>query len=555
MYKNILTVLKRLKYNLSYLFKSTINMPDKQNKFNYVETDIKNFVNNYFENDDLSFPVSPTHDNIGMHVFGSEIENHYDYEYLAFDDFNKVSFSKKSFKPAFFNKGDVKVSFEKSRLQYHQKQNKYNPIPKYFKEFGKNFRYPQIFWNSPMDVAIRNINLIFHLFALEGSLETSKILGNNKELLSSYISEHYEFIISNLENKGNVVGNHYLIELTSILLTIASFNFEHDKKEFLYYENELNSELNKQFYKDGTSFEGSTHYAAFVTEALIICKLAIEEINSQSKVLPKIDEIITTNKIFLKKLMINGELSQVGDNDSGRLFYFEFDEEAPLQMTWLINLIDKLYPKFDWLNIEQKFNFEIKSKTPSLEQMPKVSHKKIKIFTKDYESYCFNDFGLYVWRNNDEFFSLRCGTIGQNGIGGHSHYDQLSIESYSNSRWITRDPGTGTYTDDINIRNKFRSLEYHWGPKANIKIPKEDEFDCFRLNYMGDGHTLIFNKNNFLGYAEFNGKRIYRKISIHDGEVLIEDFSKDVDLEEYTSWGEDNNGIKVLFSNGYKRIN
>ena len=111
-------------------------------------------------------------------------------------------------------------------------------------------------------------------------------MGNNKELLNSYISEHYEFIISNLENKGNVVGNHYLIELTSILLTIASFNFEHDKKEFLYYENELNSELNKQFYEDGTSFEGSTHYAALVTEALIICKLAIEDINSQSKVLP-----------------------------------------------------------------------------------------------------------------------------------------------------------------------------------------------------------------------------------------------------------------------------
>ena len=37
--------------------------------------------------------------------------------------------------------------------------------------------------------------------------------------------------------------------------------------------NELLSELNNQFYEDGTNFEGSTHYAAFVTEALIICKL------------------------------------------------------------------------------------------------------------------------------------------------------------------------------------------------------------------------------------------------------------------------------------------
>ena len=531
------TVLRKIKYNLSYFFGSDLKYPSNFRFFVRRDTKFQKFINqNCRPNPNEMVDLN------NIKIFGQHSKQYV----LTNDIFTNYKFSNKKLKPAYFNIADVKVPYEASRLQYLQKAKSGNIDVSSF---------PLIYWNSPMDVAIRNINLIFHLFALEGSLETSKILGNNKELLSSYISEHYEFIISNLENKGNVVGNHYLIELTSILLTIASFNFEHDKKEFLYYENELNSELNKQFYEDGTSFEGSTHYAAFVTEALIICKLAIEEINSQSKVLPKIDEIITTNKIFLKKLMINGELSQVGDNDSGRLFYFEFDEEAPLQMTWLINLIDKLYPKFDWLTIEQKFNFEIKSKTPSLEQMPKVSHKKIKIFTKDYQSYCFSDFGLYVWRNNDEFLSLRCGTIGQNGIGGHSHYDQLSIESYSNSRWITRDPGTGTYTDDINIRNKFRSLEYHWGPKANIKIPKEDEFDCFRLNYMGDGHTLIFNKNNFLGYAEFNGKRIYRKISIHDGEVLIEDFSNDVDLEEYTSWGEDNNGIKVLFSNGYKRIN
>ena len=38
--------------------------------------------------------------------------------------------------------------------------------------------------------------------------------------------------------------------------------------------------------------------------------------------------------------MVNGELSQIGDNDSGRLFYFYHDEDDPLKMEWLINLID-----------------------------------------------------------------------------------------------------------------------------------------------------------------------------------------------------------------------
>lgn len=139
-------------------------------------------------------------------------------------------------------------------------------------------------------------------------------------------------------------------------------------------------------------------------------------------------------------------------------------------------------------------------------------------------------------------------------IGGHSHYDQLSIEIFQNNKWVARDPGTGTYTDDIETRNRFRSLEYHWGPKVKMKFPKEDEFDCFKLNYMSNGETLEINKNNFLGFAEFNGKKIYRKIVIIDGEVRIEDFSNDVELEEYTSWGEENDGVKEKFSNGYKRI-
>ena len=45
-----------------------------------------------------------------------------------------------------------------------------------------------------------------------------------------------------------------------------------------------------------------------------------------------------------------------------------------------------------------------------------------------------------------------------------------------------------------------------------------------------------------------------RKIRIEAGKVYIEDFSNDVEVEEYTSWGEDKEGIKVQFSEGYKRV-
>ena len=538
MLKKLISPLRRIKFNLTHLFGSDVNIPSEFKLFQRKETNYESFINQHLNY--LSKKTVDLYDD--LKIFGKDLK---EYE-LSKDIFSDFDFSNKKLKPAFFNVADVKVPYEASRLQYLQKTNSGN--------IDVN-KFPLIYWNSPMDVAIRNINLIFHLLAIENDYAGTKILGNNKDLITTYISQHYEFINNNLENSGDVVGNHYLIELTSLLLTIATFSFDGDKEEYIFFHDELSKELDRQFYEDGTNFEGSTHYSAFVVEALILCKLAIEEIDKNSILLDRIEEIIKSNKFFLSSLANKGELSQIGDNDSGRIFYHAFNEKKPLKMDWLFDLIDSLYPELsEYRKIQDKFNNEINNEVPTLNKYKKVLHKPIKVFSSDYKAYSFKDFGIFVWRNEDQYFSVRCGPIGQNGVGGHSHYDQLAIECFTNDKWIARDPGTGTYTDNIEIRNKFRSLEYHWGPKAEIKFPNEDEFDCFRLNYMSDGEVLLFDKNNFLGYAEFNGKRIYRKIYINDGIVTIEDYSEDVDLEEYTTWGEEKEGIKVKFSEGYKRL-
>ena len=538
MLNKLISQLRRIKFNLIHLFGSDVNIPSEFKLFQRKETNYESFINQHLNY--LSKKTVDLYDD--LKIFGKDLK---EYE-LSKDIFSDFDFSNKKLKPAFFNVADVKVPYEASRLQYLQKTNSGN--------IDVN-KFPLIYWNSPMDVAIRNINLIFHLLAIENDYAGTKILGNNKDLITTYISQHYEFINNNLENSGDVVGNHYLIELTSLLLTIATFSFDGDKEEYIFFHDELSKELDRQFYEDGTNFEGSTHYSAFVVEALILCKLAIEEIDKNSILLDRIEEIIKSNKFFLSSLVNKGELSQIGDNDSGRIFYHAFNEKKPLKMDWLFDLIDSLYPELsEYRKIQDKFNNEINNEVPTLNKYKKVLHKPIKVFSSDYKAYSFKDFGIFVWRNEDQYFSVRCGPIGQNGVGGHSHYDQLAIECFTNDKWIARDPGTGTYTDNIEIRNKFRSLEYHWGPKAEIKFPNEDEFDCFRLNYMSDGEVLLFDKNNFLGYAEFNGKRIYRKIYINDGIVTIEDYSEDVDLEEYTTWGEEKEGIKVKFSEGYKRL-
>jgi uncharacterized heparinase superfamily protein len=55
---------------------------------------------------------------------------------------------------------------------------------------------------------------------------------------------------------------------------------------------------------------------------------------------------------------------------------------------------------------------------------------------------------------------VRCGDVGQNGNGGHSHNDACSFE-LSYGRPFVVDCGTYVYTSDAAARNEFRSTRAH----------------------------------------------------------------------------------------------
>jgi len=541
--------LRKFKYEINNLFKKPPLIPDtfdqgkwkdKSKVYDLLATIGKDLTQ------DLNL--------IDMKIFGESVNNNW---IVGTDFFKSYDFSNKKLKPAFFNIADVKVPYEASRLQHLQKQNLINSVEA-TKTLGSGAlvvevdKFPLIYWNSPMDVAIRLINLIIHRQFLAHKSNRSIIFDDSEELLDAYISQNYQYVKDNLENEGKVVGNHYLIELSSMLFYLANYETKNSVADTKFVIEELKIEIARQFNDEGTNFEGSTHYSAFATEALILCKLSMQELNQSTDLLTSINRLILLNKKFLSLLINNDELSQIGDNDSGRIFYFAFEEEKPLKLSWLIKMIESL--EINEKLIISDHIFEVSEEIPILKDYKHVKHPEIKVFSKDYEAYAYPEFGIFIWRNESEYLSIRCGPVGQNGVGGHSHYDQLSIECFTNNKWIARDPGTGTYTDDITIRNKFKSLEYHWGPNINIKFKKEDEFDCFKLNNMSDGNVLTFNKESFLGVAEFNGNKIYRKMELNDGVLSIEDFSKLQNLQQYDSWGEKTGGVKRQFSEGYKRF-
>ena len=95
-------------------------------------------------------------------------------------------------------------------------------------------------------------------------------------------------------------------------MTLATYKFDGHEDETIYYLNELNKELNRQFYKDGTNFEGSSHYSAFVTEALIIFKLSLDELQPDSPLLELIQQKVSANRnllnFYLKILFVESIL-------------------------------------------------------------------------------------------------------------------------------------------------------------------------------------------------------------------------------------------------------
>lgn len=81
------------------------------------------------------------------------------------------------------------------------------------------------------------------------------------------------------------------------------------------------------------------------------------------------------------------------------------------------------------------------------------------------------DFGLFVFRSPRVYLAVRCGPVGQNGVGGHAHNDQLSIElQVDGLDWI-RDPGAYLYTPLPELRNAYRSAHAHFGPRVSGPEP------------------------------------------------------------------------------------
>ncbi|MCB9263182.1 MAG: alginate lyase family protein [Flavobacteriales bacterium] len=202
-------------------------------------------------------------------------------------------------------------------------------------------------FNCPMDIGIRNANILLTLNFLPKEKENSQ----NNGLIANYIAESTKHILEDIEYRDGLTSNHYLGNVLGVLFAGAYLENHKNADQWLAFGiQELERSMARQFFEDGSNFEGSTSYHRLSGEMMIwgaavvlslskdrIEKLKAYQTNGWKYEAPLFKphkqqfdfEHFILSKSFwckLKKSLFfaeniskrNGEIPQFGDNDSGR---------------------------------------------------------------------------------------------------------------------------------------------------------------------------------------------------------------------------------------------
>ena len=136
----------------------------------------------------------------------------------------------------------------------------------------------------------------------------------------------------------------------------------------------------------------------------------------------------------------------------------------------------------------------------------------------------YPDFGLWIFRSDRLFLSVRCGrSVGEGSPGSHAHNDQLAIElAVDGEDWIA-DPGSYLYCPPIERRNAWRSVSAHAAPHWGEREPGQLDVGPFRMIDLAHASCLHFTEQGFAGAHTGFGAPIRRDVVLGDEIITIVD--------------------------------
>lgn len=505
--------------------------------------------------------------------WGLDFKSGFVWEYAFYKDIKTIDLT---------NSADVKVPWELSRFQHLTVLGQAYWITsdeKYSKEFEhqindwilNNPLEYSVNWTCAMDVAIRACNWIVGYMYFNNSLVSEGFwLKFNKSLFF-----HGDYIYKNLE-KGYPSNNHYLSNLVGLIwvgLYFKNLNYKSKKinKWLNFALKELELEMDKQVYDDGFNFEASTAYHCLTTELIlytsIFCnKNGIEFSKHFNSKLEKMCEVI------MNIIKPNGLIPLIGDMDSGRFIMFTgYGDEEMRDFRYLLGVAGEYFDRDD-------FRYHALNQLAAIWMLPNI--KLIKGNNHSLKSVTYPEGGIHILRNDEVYLAVRCGQNGTSGKGGHTHNDQLSFELNIKGEDFIIDPGTYVYTSNYEMRNLFRSTEYH--NTLQLDNLEQNEFNAKDLFFMQDqteAHVIDFDISLFsgkhFGFVKDTGLIHQRDIELQNKKILICDklvpvkekfkteatpkvnfiFHEEVILKEYDDriiLTKNNMSIELILDSGYE---
>ncbi|NQY66960.1 MAG: alginate lyase family protein [Flavobacteriales bacterium] len=545
---------------------------------------------------------------------------------------------------------DIKVPFELSRLQHlPQMAILALVLPERKTELLNEFlcqtidfiaanppRYG-VCWTSSMEVGIRAANMLI-AFDLFSQLDTEKVININFQThIADSIYSHGMHLVKNLEYKESITNNHYLSNICGLLFVSSYLDGYPFVDSWLAFSiQELISEIDKQVLDDGGVFESSTSYQRLTGEMIVYAiallkglpnkkleylrlfdskdwkgnkglnpvesqKYTIRSgIQLEEETLDKVGRMIELSEKLTKT---NGEIAQVGDNDSGRFFNLSpvgslmsfadakrkyqningpdelysklhFDQNAldhrpfvsagsglfeqigrqssyPLERSFVKSLTknrELTYKPFGNAHSYSDNNLDLEFTTKSIlqDEIPKGGSLKDEL-----EILPYAEFGACVIRSKRIHMTIACGNKHVRQYWTHTHNDKLSFELNVDGIDLIVHPGTYCYTSVPELRNAFRSVESY----NSIIVEGKEQNDwvegvegVFRTEARTECTLLETTPNSIKLMVTYKGITHVRLISINDDSIEIHDSCNEkfnIDFNRHR-----------MYSNGYgKRLN
>lgn len=488
-------------------------------------------------------------------------------------------------------------------------------------------------WASTMDVAIRAINLLM-AYDLFIQLDNNCILDDDfNQIFANMIYDHGTHIYHNLEYSKNYTNNHYLSNIIGLIVISKYIKDIPEAKEWLNFAiREFITETKKQFNENGTNYEGATAYHCLSAEMILIalaflkndvernvleCDLNMQSdqealsqsVGGHSLIPEEIIKRIYNAGCYIESITKpNGEIPQIGDNDSGRIIklmeagnfitkneaktkyrnlsnyeqdeelywdtnslnyqpllaywsgmfddghFHEYNTKYPLEASFIATIINnkKIKIEPDGGSVRYNQNSGINCREFEYQSQTEFRPDKEDNETLLTDNGCFLSFeecGVFLYKSSRVYLIISARTDKSKVISGHLHNDVSSFELAIDGKCLILDPGTYVYTSHIQLRNKYRSTFMH--NVINIDSIEQNSFgnDLHSLFFMrNDCHCKLMNLGENTAEFEiaYNDVINHRKFEILSDKVLVTDKCNKPFRIHY-----DNN---KLYSRGYGKL-